>query len=84
MFVYYYNCNIYIYAHVFNVRIIVRIFPKYLLAFVVLLSINSITFAEDEWILHNPKGTAYQLNDVCFVDSLTGWAVGYNGTIFST
>ncbi|MEA3265899.1 MAG: YCF48-related protein, partial [Candidatus Fermentibacteria bacterium] len=45
-----------------------------------------ITFETDSGGVWTPgsSGTIEHLNDVCFVDSLKGWAVGNNGTVLVT
>jgi len=45
-----------------------------------------ITFETDSGGVWTPgfSGTSELLNDVCFVDSLKGWAVGNNGTVLVT
>jgi photosystem II stability/assembly factor-like uncharacterized protein len=36
------------------------------------------------WTWQNPLPQGNPLKDLCFVDSLHGWAVGYNGTVMRT
>ena len=40
-------------------------------------------YGQENWFSQN-SGTTENLNDVAFVDSLTGWAVGNNGVIVAT
>ncbi len=52
-----------------------------LLLFIVMLPIS--VFAQG-WEWQNPKPTGQRLNDVKFINSTTGWAVGNGGTILHT
>ncbi len=42
------------------------------------------SFSFGQWELQYPIPTDRSLEDVCFVDDLSGWAVGENGTIIHT
>lgn len=57
------------------------LFPTVLLTFCFFL-LTLFSFAQ--WELQYPKPTDNDLEDVCFVDDLNGWAVGENGTIIHT
>lgn len=43
-----------------------------------------ITANAQEWEWQNPLPQGNYLMDICFVDTLYGWAVGYNGTVMRT
>lgn len=56
-----------------------RLFSTIVLALVI-ISVQGQNF---DWVEQN-SNTSMWLNDICFVDDLTGWAVGDNGTIVAT
>ena len=52
-----------------------------LVSFIMILLVTTTAYAE--WHFQD-SGTSETLNDVCFVDEMHGWAVGYNSTIIAT
>lgn len=55
---------------------------KILTSILLFLLSNSIVFSQSGWYYQNFGGN--DLNSIRFVNSNTGWAVGYNGTIMKT
>ncbi len=56
--------------------------PK-LLCFLLFLMMYQISFSQTGWFTQS-SGTSEHLQSVCFVNDMTGWAVGYAGKILKT
>jgi photosystem II stability/assembly factor-like uncharacterized protein len=61
-------------------------YGKLFLTFVLFLSLsfNNKSISQGSWFWQNPLPTRSGLNDLIFIDSLTGYSVGINGTVLKT
>jgi photosystem II stability/assembly factor-like uncharacterized protein len=58
-------------------------FTNGLILFLLLLSFSSISFSQTGWFTQS-SGTSEHLQSVFFISDMTGWVVGYSGTVLKT